>query len=191
MNAERVRRHRQQNSKVKSEIKSNAQKHRREKERHRHTITEKRSEENNRNRVNSFRIRVQLKLDSKSLDDSPKCGMNSPIDPESAYKHKSSESRAVKRALESIPDTPAKKARILEKIVEEATPRSNQAFGESPTIQAVVNNKTRRKLDTDYEIINTISNEASACRENRLKTTQLFASKHHKGTFLYLHVHLD
>lgn len=65
------------------------------------------------------------------------------------YKHKSSRTRAVKRVRDSLPETPAKKVQIIEKIVTGSSPQSKDILSQSPSLQAVFLRKdTQKNLET-------------------------------------------
>ena len=76
-----------------------------------------------------------------------------------------------------MPGTPAKKALIIEKLVENTTPRSRQLLSQSPSVQAVINLKvTRKKLSTQFSIIESLKQKLGN-RKEKQKSTSIVASK--------------
>ena len=104
----------------------------------------------------------------------------SPLTNTEGYEHKSSESRAFKRVNETLPQTPAKKVWIVEKIhvVTNTTPRSRKALTESPSIQAVfLGRKSKCKLTTQYSIIETVKHNMLQRNKRQLQPVRLIANK--------------
>ena len=89
------------------------------------------------------------------------------------YKHKSSETRAYKRVSDNLPQPPAKKVRILEKIVQNTTPRSRKVLESSPSLQAVfVSPTTCRSLDDHYKVIESVKESVEELK-TRKKSKQM------------------
>ena len=148
---------------------------RRIKEKKKQDIGEKRKKEHrervaNRNRVQAFRMRIKLQTPTSAKQDiQSKHVTESPDN----YKHKSSETRAYKRVSDNLPQTPAKKVRIIEKIVQNTTPRSRKVLESSPSLQAVfVSPTTCRSLDEDYKVIESVKESVEELK-TRKKSKQM------------------
>lgn len=199
-NAARVRKFREKQKATKAEMESpkeiNPQKLRRLKEQHRASMAEQRQKEkqqreDTRKRVQNYRLRIKLanfesSVSPKASQQSDQDFCQSPLTYTEGYKHKSSESRAFKRVNETLPHTPAKKVRIIEKIVTNTTPRSRKALTESPSIQAVfLRSKSRRKLTTQYSIIETVKQNMFQRNKRQLQPVRLIKQK---SLTLFFHV---
>lgn len=147
----------------------NSQTLRRNKESKRTESAQKRQKESEhrdstRKRVQSFRLRVKLGKISSNMQFSPPVQIKESPD---SYRHRSSLSRAYKRVCETLPETPAKNVRIIEKIVKNTTPRSRSALTQSPSIQAVFTNTSRRNLDDDYSLLESVKLSISEAKEKK------------------------
>jgi hypothetical protein len=171
--AARVRKHRQQ-KKVENQGSPktpNPQQSSRRREKHRdlhrqHLFQEKETQETNKLRVRNFRLRIKLTTPAS----------RSP----NGYQHKRSESRAYIRVKSTMPTTSVKKVRIIERLLENTTPKSRQALGHSRKVYSLLNTlTTRRNLSTQYAVIESIKHnlESVTSSGKRPTSAKLAASK--------------
>ncbi len=69
----------------------------------------------------------------------------------SAYKHRSSETRAVKRITEELPNTPAKKVSVLKRLFVEAMPCSCHAMMALSTLRYAVQAEDHSRNEVGIE----------------------------------------
>ncbi len=123
----------------------------------------------NRSRVRDFRLRVKLK--TAQGERLSTCNQPNERDEElssspssTGYQHTSSESRAYKRVHGTLPKTPAKKIRLVEKVYENSTPRTRSAFKNSRVLSKAFN----KRLDMDSSIVDAVVDTKSDPKRNKL-----------------------